>query len=162
MHDKSSTPLRIRLLVDPDVQGAILIRAAWYGSAGILYMSCVLYFSMAMGNPDKSMSEHLLDFAVDAIYWLPGLLLLAPIIAHDILRMSNRFAGPIYRLRISMEKLAAGEESDPIHFRDGDNWLALAEHYNQLREELMERRANDAKTPARPAPPPRFAESADF
>ncbi|QEG42858.1 hypothetical protein [Roseimaritima ulvae] len=148
----STTPLRVRLLIDRQVQGALLCRAGIYAAAGLLYMCCVLYFSQALADPSLSWGQHFTNFAFDAFCWAPGVLVLMPIVAHDVLRMSNRFAGPVFRLRSEMQVLAAGEDGREIKFRDEDQWTELAPLYNQLRAELLELRNQVAAPPLdRPA-----------
>ena len=74
--------------------------------------------------------------------------LLVPIIAYDVLVISNRFAGPLYRMRRSLRALGAGESVDPIHFRDHDflqelavEFNAVADRVEQLRRDLEEAQA---------------------
>jgi len=59
-------------------------------------------------------------------------LLLLPLVIVDVVRLSNRFTGPLLRLRRSMRALARGEEVEPIRFRDGDFWQELAEEFNTV------------------------------
>ncbi|WP_153557737.1 hypothetical protein [Roseimaritima sediminicola] len=148
MAKQSTTPLRVQLMIDRPVQGTLLCRAGIYAGAGLLYMCCVLFFSQALSDPTLSWSQHLSTFAWDALFWTPGVLVLLPIVAHDVLRMTNRFAGPVYRLRTEMTRLVAGEEGRPIKFRDEDQWMELAPLYNQLRAELLELREQAAERDA--------------
>jgi hypothetical protein len=46
--------------------------------------------------------------------------------------LSNRFVGPLVRLRRSMRKLARGEHVDPICFRDNDFWHDFANEFNAV------------------------------
>ncbi len=59
-------------------------------------------------------------------------ILLLPIIIIDVIRVSNRFCGPMQRLRGAMRQLAAGEHVRPVHFRDNDFWQELAEEFNAV------------------------------
>jgi hypothetical protein len=52
------------------------------------------------------------------------------------MRMSNRFVGPIYRLRRSMRSLANGADVDPVFLRDGDYWFDFAEDFNRVATEM--------------------------
>lgn len=153
MASPSTTPLRVRLLIDRQVQGTLLCRAGVYAAAGLLYMCCVLYFSQALSDPTLSWAQHFGNFAFDAFCWAPGLLVLMPIVAHDVLRMSNRFAGPVFRLRTEMQHLVSGQEGREIKFRDEDQWTELAPLYNQLRAELLELR-KQAQPPVNQPPRP--------
>jgi signal transduction histidine kinase len=59
-------------------------------------------------------------------------ILLLPLIVVDIVRMSNRFVGPLVRLRRSMRQLAQGEHVEPITFRDDDFWKEFADEFNAV------------------------------
>ena len=47
---------------------------------------------------------------------------LLPLVIIDIVRLSNRFTGPLLRMRRSMRALAQGEQVEPLKFRDADFW----------------------------------------
>ena len=47
-------------------------------------------------------------------------------------RVTNRFAGPIFRLRRSMRELADGEHVEPVHLRKGDYWQDVADQFNRV------------------------------
>ncbi len=72
-------------------------------------------------------------------------MLLAPVIAYDMLRLTNRFAGPFFRLRREMKKLIDRESIDPLSFRDGDYWIEVADIFNEIRDELMELREENER-----------------
>ena len=59
-------------------------------------------------------------------------LVLLPLVVFDILRLSNRFVGPLLRLRQSMRQLAQGEHVDPIEFRCNDFWREFADEFNAV------------------------------
>ena len=65
-----------------------------------------------------------------------------PIMLLDILRLSHRWVGPLFRLRASLHQLSLGEPIQPIRFRDGDYWQDLARDVNVVTEELMRHRSN--------------------
>ena len=67
-------------------------------------------------------------------------LLLLPIVLIDIVRLSNRFAGPLVRLRRSMRALARGEKVQPIHFRGSDFWQEFADEFNAIAARLQDDR----------------------
>ena len=59
-------------------------------------------------------------------------LLLLPGVIFDLVRLSNRFAGPMFRLRRSMHDLAQGKPVDAVHFRHGDFWQEFADDFNTI------------------------------
>lgn len=132
--------VRQQLLIDEKVQGALLQRAGFYSVACALYFIVILIFAEFMSHQDVSFGDAILGCFGEAIYWLPGLLLMVPMIAYDMLKQTNRFAGPAFRLRREMQRLIAGESDRPLNFRDDDYWTEMADEFNQIREELLELR----------------------
>jgi hypothetical protein len=65
---------------------------------------------------------------------LLAVLALAPIFVLDLCKLSNRFVGPVLRLRRGMRDLAEGRTVSPIHFRKGDFWQDLGTDFNQVVE----------------------------
>jgi hypothetical protein len=147
MHStKQSVLLRQQLLIDQNVQGSLLGRTALYSSACAVYFIVILVFTESMSDPHEPLSESILRCLDEAIYWAPGLMLLTPVIAYDLLKVTNRFAGPVFRLQREMQRLVDGESTHPLSFRDGDYWIEMAETFNQLREELIELRQSRAES----------------
>ena len=64
--------------------------------------------------------------------------LMLPVFLRDTLKMSNRFAGPMYRLRTALAELAETNETKPIKFRTGDYWLEVADDFNKAFGKLDE------------------------
>jgi hypothetical protein len=77
-------------------------------------------------------------------------LLLLPLVVYDLLQVTNRFAGPIFRLRRSMRDLAQGIPVMPIRFRDGDFWQDFASDFNLVAEKARQSASGSAipKLPA--------------
>jgi hypothetical protein len=133
--------LRSQLLIDPSVQWPILQRTALYTASCAVYFMVVLFYaeSSKIGHesPWKSL-HHCFDVIV---CWAPGLTMLAPIIAYDLLIYTNRFTGPMFRLRREMRRLIDDESEHPVKLRDNDHCMEMADMFNELREEILELRA---------------------
>ncbi len=133
---------RKRLFVDRDVQGALVKRIASQWIAFVLSLSVLLiafqYFERPMDSFDDQVrlffSRHLVLFIV--------LVVLLPLFIYDALKLSHRFAGPMVRVRRMLGQLAAGEPTDPLHFRDGDFWNDVATNFNAIRAKLQREPAN--------------------
>ena len=145
MPSKQSVLLRQQLLIDDHVQGSLLRRTALYGCACAVYFIVILVFTESMSDPGEPLIEAVLRCLDEAIYWAPGLMLLTPVVAYDLLKITNRFAGPIYRLRHEMQRLLDGESDAPLGFRDGDYWGEMADIFNEIRDELLELRQEKAE-----------------
>lgn len=131
---------RHRFFVDFDVQSAILIRAAIYTTAGTLYFAITLICTQWLHEPDRGLVDSLAKSFEDIAFWLPGFFLLLPIAAHDLIKMTNQFAGPIARLRREMVLLTQDKSDRPLSFREDDYWTDLIGSYNQIRGELLQLR----------------------
>ena len=128
---------REQLLIEKDVQCALLMRAGLHATALAVYFTVTQFFAQSIDSPDAGIVELFFRLTDEAIYWGPGLMLLGPLIAYDILKLTNRFSGPVFRLRREMDRLIADESKQPLSFRDEDYWADLADRYNQLREEII-------------------------
>ena len=142
-----ASPIRVKLLVDMRVQGALLLRLALYAAACFVYFGVIHFFSIPTYDSEAGTSEELAGFFGEAIFWAPGLLLLVPLVAHDLLRFSNRFAGPVMRLRRELRRLVEREETTDLRFRNDDYWCELADDFNRLREELLTLRQSQVEDP---------------
>ena len=144
---KRISPARQVLVTDQAVQGALLVRLALYGAGGLLYFSVIELLDVALSDTAHSRGEILWNFMGQTIYWAPGLFVLMPIFAYDLLRVSNGFTGPVLRLRREMKALTLGEDREPIEFRADDFWQEMAAEYNLLRKEVNKLREQLAAVP---------------
>jgi hypothetical protein len=64
--------------------------------------------------------------------------LVLPLLLADVLRVSNRFAGPMYRLRNALRDLADGKAVTPVKFREGDFWCNMADEFNRVLERMKD------------------------
>jgi hypothetical protein len=136
----NSVPLRRQLLIDRAVQTPVLQRTALYSVCGALYFMVIMFFGVSADAPDQAWYVTLLQCFDEAVYWAPGIMLLAPVIVYDILTLTNRFVGPVFRLRREMQRLVNQEECFELNFREGDYWTEMADLFNQVREEVLELR----------------------
>ncbi len=123
---------RRQLWVDPDVQGLILRRVVLYWIACLLFVSIPHAIVLSFTDPSRIFFQHVGDVWIQ--YW-PILLtatILLPFVLYDALRFSNRFAGPVYRLRRELKNYIQGESYKDIKFREGDYWPDLADCCNQI------------------------------
>ena len=131
---------RRRILIDSGVQGVLVRRTGLYAAATGLYLVIVFVLSDALSHPRESIAESVFRCLDEAVFWAPGLMLLAPLFAYDLIHVSNRFVGPMFRLRRELRKLSNGEMVAPIYSRQGDYWSDASESFNRLRDELVELR----------------------
>ncbi|QDU40149.1 hypothetical protein Mal4_45040 [Maioricimonas rarisocia] len=120
---------RKKQFVDRDVQGAILLRLVMHWGLLLVATAAFLYFvELLSGNPRDAAANVLRRHGPTVL----AVFALAPIFLYDLCKLTNRFAGPMVRLRRSMRDLADGCDVSPIRFRDGDFWHDLAADFNRV------------------------------
>ena len=145
--------LRHFVFVDPKVQGALVIRVALYWLLCLVTMALMLLCWRILTEPIELFFTH---FRQLWLFFGPAAIasfLLLPLVLLDVIRLSNRFTGPVVRLRRTMRALARGEHVQPIEFREGDFWQEFAAEFNELA----------ARTQGLPVlPPPEIEEQEDI
>ncbi len=125
---------RKKIWIESEVQGKLVLKCClyWFFCISII----MLFVAIATVFSGKLQSAGELSIGIWRQF-SPAILasiLLLPIVVVDVIRTSHRFAGPVYRLKSEMKKMADGEEVAPIRFRKGDHWHDLAEEFNRLVE----------------------------
>jgi hypothetical protein len=127
--------------VDSRVQGTLVRRILlhWCAFFGVT-MLFVTLMNVLLGDPAESLLERAQVPGSGIV--LIGLIMLAlfPAFALDTIRFSNRFVGPISRLRRYMRELAAGKTVPPLAFRDHDFWAEIADEFNAIARVVYEQR----------------------
>ncbi|MEZ6149464.1 MAG: hypothetical protein R3C09_05015 [Pirellulaceae bacterium] len=133
--------LRERVWVDCNVQGVLIGRVVLYWISALLYVglgsACFQYYQ----HPDWTLFSHAKVLFSQFWPWLPSAILCLPLVIFDVVRLSNCFAGPIYRLRKHLDELNDDPNCRPLSFRDGDYWQDLTEPMHCLQDELLMLRA---------------------
>src|SRR5512133_3372542 len=128
--------LRKRLFVDYKVQGALIVRVLIYWLACLFTLTLMILCWRTITGPARMFYTHFDDMWFQFGPALIGSLLLMPLVVYDIVRLSNRFVGPLLRLRRSMRALATGKEVAPLEFREGDFWRDFAHEFNAIADRM--------------------------
>ena len=128
----SKEHLRKRYFIDPKVQGALLVRTAGYWMFCLLTIASMLICWSILSGPTMPFYFHIAEVAQRYGPVMILALLLLPLVLSDCIRLSNRFTGPIYRLRRSMRNLAFGKHVAPLAFRTDDYWQEVADEFNAV------------------------------
>lgn len=129
-------PDRKKTFIDAKVQGALVRRLVFHWLAFIAVASLVAFCLQVLSNPFRPLQEH-----VQQLWWTHGPFLLVlffmlPAFIVDTIKISHRFAGPIYRLRSTIRSLAQGDKFKPVKFREIDFWQDLADDFNRMVERI--------------------------
>lgn len=121
---------RKKSFIDPEVQGSLLVRLAIHW--GLFVVANCIAFAFwetlvegAAGG--MATSSPLLRGVVPCLITSAALM---PAFLYDALKLSNRFAGPVLRLRRALRELAEGRPIEPLKFRKGDFWESAADDFN--------------------------------
>lgn len=146
-----SAQKRRKVFVDSHVQGALVKRALIHWMWGSIIFLLII-FCYRIGP------SYIADTYEDPGFWyhfgpiLVATLVLLPAVMLNTFRFSNRFVGPMLRLRESLKDLAQGKIVDPISFREGDFWSGVADDFNMVVARLSKERcpqsahANEPRT----------------
>lgn len=147
---KQKNSKRTQLFVDSKVQGALAARVVLYWGASMATMALMLLCFRIITGPARLFYEHFDDMWFHYGPALAGSIIILPVLVIDVVRLSNRFAGPLVRLRRGMRALARGESVELLHFREGDFWQAFAEEFNAVAARLRRVEAASSGLPAHP------------
>jgi len=131
---------RKKHFINSQVQGSLARRMLVHWLVFLVLTSLVALLLEVLLNPLRPIRAIL-----ESAWWTYGpmflvMVFLLPVFLVDAIRLSNRFAGPIYSLRRAMRDIVQGKPARKLRFRRQDFWQELAEDYNALllRLDLLE------------------------
>jgi len=120
--------------VDSTVQGALLRRIVlhWFLYFVVAGLAIVMLQAMLSGPDGEPLATRVMQEIGE--FTLVGLILICifPAFLLDTVRFSNRFVGPVGRLRAFLRQLGQDGNTDRLSFRGGDFWAEMAEEYNAV------------------------------
>jgi hypothetical protein len=139
-------PRRTKNFIDANVQGSLARRIIFHWLLFLLVASLAAFILQVLSNPFRPLRDHLAD-----IWWTHGpfflvMAFLLPVFILDSIKLSHRFAGPIYSLRRAIREIAGGKPARKLKFRRRDFWHDVAEDYNAMLQRL-ELLSDDAERP---------------
>lgn len=123
---------RRQLFVDPKVQGALLARMIAYWAFYLFAIAVLMLGWRILTQTPAPFVTHIRNLWFDCIPMFAASCLLLPFLATDIVRLSNRFCGPLVRVRDGLRGLARNEPVSPVQFRKDDFWQDLGDEFNAV------------------------------
>jgi hypothetical protein len=125
-------PRRTKHFIDANVQGALARRIIFHWLVFLGIATLVSFILQVLSNPFRPLSTH-----AQAIWWTHGPFLvvtvfLLPVFIVDTIKLSHRFAGPIFAMRRAIREVVQGKPARKLKFRRLDFWHDLAEDYNAM------------------------------
>ena len=129
---QANTKRRIAL-VDPEVQGGVLKKIAVHWIVFFICNALALTIWIRLfEQPDAGWGQTLADTMKRFLPFFIITMALIPAFVWDTLKLTNRFAGPILRLRSTLADASCGVAVKPLHFRTNDYWQEIASNLNTV------------------------------
>lgn len=130
--------------IDGHVQGALLRRICFHWVAFfVVSAASIVLLQALLGDPSLSIVQRMQHEIAEFTFMGIVMLALFPAFMLDTIRFSNRFVGPIARVRRHLRQLGAGD-TERCKFRNNDFWIALAEEYNVVAEKVEQLQEENA------------------
>ena len=135
---------RAKFLIDRPIQVGLVARIVMHWFLFLVAAAICLPLVRAIVTRDfmTPLNERAATALVDATILFVVFLVLSPYLIYDTFRLTNRFAGPMYRLRKSISTIASGGPIRNLTFRKGDYWYEVAGEYNKMIARLQSQRAS--------------------
>lgn len=131
---------RTRFWVDP-FQTKLFYRVANYWLIYTITLFNLLFAWRLLKHGSDDLWLQFVATIYDNIPLFVGFVIAAPWIALDAVRFANRLVGPLYRIRKSMNSVAANEPVRPIRLRQGDFLMEMQDEFNAMLTALEQRGA---------------------
>jgi len=116
--------------IDAQVQGALLKRICLHWAIFFMVAAfAVIVLQTLLGDPGLSIFQRLKQETGEFVIIGVVMLSMFPAFMLDTIRFSNRFVGPIVRLKSHLRKLGDGEVQN-CQFRNDDFWSDMADEFN--------------------------------
>lgn len=126
---------RSHTVIDREVQYGVVKTVAihWVALFACNSIALVIWVGL-FEQPDLSWKQTLSDSFHRFLPFFIISAVLIPAFVLDTLKLTNRFAGPISRLRAEIENAAEGRPINRLTFRNNDYWHEVADGFNALVE----------------------------
>ena len=125
-------PQRRQTFVDSKVQGTLARRIVFHWLVFFAVASAAALLLQILSDPFRPAGEHLRELWYTQGPFLIVVLFLLPVFVMDTIKISHRFAGPIFSLRRQMREIAEGKTPEKLQFREDDFWREMADDYNKM------------------------------
>lgn len=147
-----SNRMRKQHYVDSHVQGALLRRICLHWLTFFFVSAvAVILLQTLLGDPSKTLVERLKFETGEFMFIAIVMISLFPAFMLDTIRFSNRFVGPIGRLRRHLRQLKDGNV-EHCAFRNDDFWSEMAKEFNDVADLVESQKQEIARLQAQVEP----------
>jgi hypothetical protein len=138
---------RNKLFVDAPVQMMLVTRVLTHWVIFFtLFFLTLLTIEYFLRDPGVTIFDCMMIVSSKHAIVIVLSLALLPVFLYDTIKMSHRFAGPIYRFRKSLKTLAEGQVVEEISFRGKDFWSDLSNDFNQVAKKLNQQASSKSES----------------
>lgn len=128
---------RACVLIDRQVQFALARRIVTHWCLFFaLSLTALFGVEYVLADPSQAFSSYVEVIWGKYAFFILLMLAVIPTFVYDTIKLSNRFVGPIVRLRRSIRSLADGDTVPELRFREGDFWRELSDDFNRVASRL--------------------------
>ncbi|MCU0712457.1 MAG: hypothetical protein MUC43_10385 [Pirellula sp.] len=129
--------LRNKLFIDSPVQTMLVTRVLihWIVFFSLFFLT-LLTIEYFLRDPGLNLFDCAKAVVTKHAVLVAISIALLPAFLYDTIKMSHRFAGPIYRFRKNLKILAEGKPVEEISFRGNDFWSDLSNDFNEVAKRL--------------------------
>jgi hypothetical protein len=125
-------PRRTKEFIDSSVQGALARRIILHWLVFLSVAALVSFILQVLSDPFRPLAAQVQD-----MWWTHGpfllvMVFLLPVFVVDTIKVSHRFAGPIFAMRRAIRDVVQGKPPQKLKFRQHDFWHDLADDYNAM------------------------------
>ena len=133
--------LRLKKMINWTVQGPIIGRLLThfmcYNAATLFLLLTVWGIKSALASiADKPSAPEAMTFWQQAGPVLVCMAVMTPFMVWDLMKLTNRIAGPLYRFETLLKEFNANGTLKPAVLRDGDLLLDFQKHFNEFAAKL--------------------------
>ncbi|MBL8815600.1 MAG: hypothetical protein JNL58_06195 [Planctomyces sp.] len=132
---------RKQQLISRKIQIPIVVRVVVHLFAYNAAVLCLLVIAWGVRNSWAMLSDHVqpagpTTFQDHAIPVLFCMLAMTPVMVWDLIRLTNRVAGPIHRFETLLDRFIATGKLDQAKLRDDDLLMEFQDKFNEFTEAL--------------------------
>ena len=128
-----SAPKRKQNYIDASVQGGLIRRILTHWVMFLVVTTVtILSLKTLLGDPSESFGTRFQQELSEIILLVVIFVAIFPAFMLDTIRFSNRFVGPVGRLRKHLRELGESGQTTDIKFRDHDFWQEIAKEFNAV------------------------------
>ena len=140
-----STDKRKKVLVHHKIQGALIKTLVLQWLMFISFTGLAMVVMQLWMDPFQSSVEWNYHLRITILSLAIVSVCLLPVFILDLIKLSNRFVGPIVRLQSYVDQVGRGEVGE-LRFRKHDFWVSLADDFNAMLKRIQQESEQESES----------------